>query len=303
MTGGFDYRHRPSKNIERHLILEVAQRFVHAYPNRKRPQYVGMGALEFLDFELMHRSLNVTKMYSIEKSDPTRFEFNKPFKTIRIVHASTTEALQRNEIDMTRPTIMWFDYTAALSESIVSDLKDVARNLHAPSLFFVTINCHPGLLEGRVDRLADAVGRNQLSSGLTDARLGGDGLRSEQWRIVDSVIRSAADERRDPAAWFQLVNFKYRDNAPMQTIGGLLAPPATKAADVTGWFSGMDFYSAGADVFDLRVPVITPRERAALDLQLPKLSKQPLKLRGIPPQELEAYRRVYRYFHHAGLQG
>lgn len=302
MTRGFDYRHRPAKNIERHLIVDACRRFINSAPGIK-PQYVGMGALEFIDFELMHRSLNISRMYSIERSDPTRFEFNKPFKTISIVSGTTSEVLQGNGIDLKKPTIIWLDYTETLNSSIISDSMHIGRTLSAPSAWFITLNANPSNpIDDRLERLTEMVGSDYVPPGLKNSDLGGAGLASVQRSILSAVIANALQQRSTPARWQQIINLRYRDNALMQTLGGLILPAHTNLREVTDWFIEADFYTPDEDALDLRVPVITPRERAVLDRQLPKRSQRPLRLAAVPPSDLEAYRRVYRYLHLAGLQ-
>jgi len=302
MTRGFDYRHRPAKNIERHLIVEICRRFLNALP-QLTPQYVGMGALEFIDFELMHRSLNISKMYSIEKGESTRFEFNKPFKTISVLSGTTTEILRGDVVDLKKPTIMWLDYTDTLNISIMSDLMHVARTISAPSAFFVTLNANPSTpISERLDQLVVDVGSDYIPPGLANSDLSGTGLAAAQREIVSTVIANALSERSTSAQWAQVVNLTYRDNAQMQTVGGFFLPANIEPKTLDTWTKGLDFYTPGAEMLDLRVPVITARERALLDRQLPKLSRTPLRLAAIPPKDLEAYRRIYRYLHLAGLQ-
>jgi hypothetical protein len=71
---------------------------------------------------------------------------------------------------------------------------------------------------------------------------------------------------------------------------------------VDDMFRGVEFYRPGDEYLDLRVPVITAKERGVLDRQLPKRATTPLSFPDIPPKDLEAYRNVYRYLHLAGLQ-
>ena len=88
----------------------------------------------------------------------------------------------------------------------------------------------------------------------------------------------------------------------MQTIGGLLLPADATRSVVSQTFAGLDFYSPSTTYVDLKVPVITTKERVFLDRQLPKKAISPLKATGIPSADVEAYRRVYKYLHLAGLQ-
>jgi len=299
-----DYRHRPAKNIERHLLIEACRRVLAAYPaHRKKFQYVGFGALEFLDFQLVHRALGIEQMISIEKKRTARHEFNKPFKSIKIIEGHSNHVLPGGEIDLKRPTIIWLDSMDGLNKSVIEDLVTLGRTLSAPSFLIVTINAHPVTPESeRLNSLSRAVGSQYVPPGTTDGSLAKDGLAIAQRTIIEEVLKEAVLQRRDPVQWMQTMNFQYRDGAVMQTVAGMIVPQSMTRRDVDQVFSDIDFYRPGSDYIDLRVPVITVKERVLLDRQLPKGSKAPLLAKSIPKDDLIAYRQVYRYLHLAGLQ-
>jgi hypothetical protein len=299
-TKSLDYRHRPGKNIERFLIVDMARRIMGT--TKAEFQYVGFGAIEFLDFQLMHRALGIDRMTSIERADVIRPAFNKPFKTIRIVHGESTEVFRRREVDLDVPTIMWLDYTSVLNGDVIADLVEVARSIAAPSFVVVSINARPEGEATRLDAFRSNVGPPNVRPNMTVDDLGGRGLAREQHLIFGQIFSEALKSRKEDFQWFQTINVHYRDGALMQTIGGFVLPADTAITEVAAMTRGLDFYRPDAEHLDLRVPVITPRERAALDRQLPKRATTPLRHSAIPASEVAAYRNVYRYLHLAGLQ-
>lgn len=297
-----DYRHRPAKNIERHLIVETLRRTQAIF--RADYQYVGFGAVEFIDFQLVHRSLALRDMVSIEKKDTERHEFNKPFKSIRILTGQSNELFRRKEIDLSRPTILWLDYTTVLKPEIIDDLLQVARIVSAPTFLLVTLNAQETpVVAKRLETYEANVTTEYRAPGLTNSMLSKHGLGRAQRSSVEAVLAHGLKQRRDTGIqWSQVLNIHYADGQLMQTIGGLMLPVETSTKTVRQAFQDLDTFRPGEDYLDLRVPMITARERAHLDRQLPKKSPAPLRARGIPGRDLEDYRKVYRYLHLAGLQ-
>ncbi len=72
-------------------------------------RYIGLGGYEFIDFDLVYRSLGIKRMISIEDTgEVERYEFNRPFPTITIAWGNTNDELQKLELDP--PLIVWLDY-------------------------------------------------------------------------------------------------------------------------------------------------------------------------------------------------
>lgn len=296
----WSYRHRPAKNIERHFIVDVCRIF--AAFTREAFQYVGFGAIEFVDFELMHRALNIKRMISIESRDVARPAFNRPYKTIQILPGHTSKVLASGDLDLAKPSIVWFDYLKPLRQSEISDLIEVSRRIAAPSLFFFTVNARPDPVGTRLQTFIDNVGEDHVPPGTTADSLAKAGLGRAQQVVANAVIERAVKERKDEVEWFQVFNTHYEDEARMQTIGGIFMPRGSSQKEIDAIFAGLECYRPGVDFLDLRVPVITVRERALLDRQLPKAAGTPLRLPSVDESELVAYRNVYRYMHLAGLQ-
>jgi hypothetical protein len=219
-----DYRHRPAKNIERYLIVDAARRLLSNTPGTEF-QYVGFGAVEFLDFQLVHRSLGISRMISIESGDTKRAEYNKPFKSIQIVHGHSSVVLKNREIDLDRPTIIWLDYMDVLNQSIKGDLIEVFRSIAAPSFVLFSLNAQPdNEVQTRLTTLQKNVGKEYVGERFTDLSLSKSGLAVAQWEASNAFIREALGQRKDDVNWQQVLNIRYADNARMQTIGGYVLP-------------------------------------------------------------------------------
>lgn len=296
-----DYRNRPAKAIERHLIVDLCRRVLQNHPGVEF-QYIGMGALEFLDFALMHRALGLTQMVSIEQQSTERHEFNKPFRSIRIVQGHSSAVLNGKHVDLSRPSIVWLDYTGGLDDSMLGDIEDVSRIMPSPSLLFVTVNAVAKKLGERMSDLEERISPARIPEWVSDDNLNVHGLMRAQRQMMSFSVKLGLESRATSPIFQQLVNLHYQDNANMQTFGGLFLPAGTDPMVAISSFEDLDFVIADDKILDLRVPVITAAERFVLDRQLPLAEGIELVADHIPPKDLVAYQRVYKYMHLAGLQ-
>src|SRR6266851_2685661 len=133
------YSGRPAKHIQRRMVVEALRR-LDAIISLKKYRYVGFGGLEFLDFDLVHRTLGISQMTSIEhdSAKAKRFGFNRPFRGIRLLMGKASEFLP--SVDWRGPRIVWLDYEVMLTGEVLRDAETVARVLRPGSVLIVTIN-------------------------------------------------------------------------------------------------------------------------------------------------------------------
>jgi hypothetical protein len=260
-------------------------------------QYVGFGALEFVDFQLMHRALNINAMTSIEAdtSSIDRYIFNRPFRTIQVVPGLASDVLP--ELSWDRLSIVWLDYTQRLNEEVINDVSLLCGRLQPGSMLFITLNAHP---EGQIDKrragLADLVGEERIPANVTDDSLAVWGLAETQRTILSDVIIKELRERQVSAEWRQVVDIHYADGAKMQTLGGVVVGPAMNVAFDSCRFKELDFVRfAGEEPYLVRVPILTAKERRALEEQLPLPSGDELKAPWLRKRDAEDFLRLYRY--------
>ena len=118
MPGSYEsinYSLRPAKNIERRMLCE-AFRKLSEFERLDRYRYIGFGSTFFSDFSLFHKSLRITDSISIEKDvqNHERFEFNRPYRCIRIEFGESNEVLPKLAWDV--KTIVWLDYDYTLEQ-------------------------------------------------------------------------------------------------------------------------------------------------------------------------------------------
>src|SRR4051794_25570909 len=110
------YELRPTKAIVRSILVDTLGRLAPIAPLADY-QYVGFGAVEFFDFDLVHRRLGVHKLISIESEANLipRCRFNRPFKGIEVLSGMSLTILPT--LDWSGLSIVWLDYTSCLTQA------------------------------------------------------------------------------------------------------------------------------------------------------------------------------------------
>ena len=80
------YHLRPNKYVDRQIFAEVLKSLSRNIEIQNY-MYIGMGSYMFDDFKLLHNTLGIEKMCSLEADSITykRAVFNKPLKCIKII--------------------------------------------------------------------------------------------------------------------------------------------------------------------------------------------------------------------------
>ncbi|MEV4134421.1 O-methyltransferase [Dactylosporangium sp. NPDC049742] len=291
-----EYKFRPSKTVQRGMIVDVCRR-LSVFAPLPEYQYVGFGGLEFIDFDLMHRALGITNMTSLEKDFRAieRYEFNAPFKTVKVLAGSSSEQLIY--VDWAPLSIVWLDYVCELERSVLeTDIALLCARLQPGSALFVTLNAHPEAVEAkRKEKLAKNVGEDRIPSGVTGENLAIWGLADVQRTILTDAIEEGLRNRPVPAKWHQVLNIRYADGGKMQTLGGVVVGPGMQKSVEQCGFGELDFVRTGKDALVIRVPMLTQRERLHLERQVPLESGASLDLPGLSQEDKDAFLAVYRY--------
>lgn len=269
MAGRPNYRSAPLKAISRHMIVEVCRRLM-VFADLRDYVYVGLGGLEFVDFELMHQTLGVEKMYSIESDEHLgRLEFNRPFEQIKILHGHSSDVLTDvAELD-TAKSIVWLDYKDELKQYVLSDIAYVASKMKPGSALFVTMNCH--FNEQRDLSEIEANLGEYFDSALPRRSYSAHGLGDHQRDACEKAIGKSLSMKVDDCAFERALDIRYKDSARMQVAGWILTDAATREVGERCRLSELDFTAparAGAPLV-LSLPELTGPEWDHLARQLP----------------------------------
>jgi len=306
-----DYSLRPAKQVERKMMCEAFRR-LSAFGPITSYRYVGLGSFYFADFVLFHKSLGITKMFSIEvdPDDWPRCVFNQPFGCIEVKEGHSNDELPKLAWDA--PTILWLDYDDRLEESMLGDVDFFCANAPPGSVLVVTVNAHMPSSSGMTERRVQQISSRQLKAlranvpsvprQVKPRHLRDWGLASVCRTIIHNEIketlkdRSSAEAEGNGFVYRQLFNFHYRDTARMLTVGGVLYGEQQQGIVEEAAFDELDFIRHDSAAYHIQVPHLTYLERRHLDQQLGAARPVPRKVSGIPQDQAEAYHRICRYF-------
>lgn len=292
MATGMDYGTRQSKLVSRRIFVETLRRLQVVDPLANYA-YVGFGAHQFLDFDLVHRHLGLTDMTSIE-SDPdliARCHFNVPYKSITVLEGTAGTLIPT--LGWGKKAIVWLDYTQRLRASEMSDIENVALRLKPGSVFAITLNCHPGQDGQRRDALGKAVGISNVPIGTSEARLADWGLAKTQRELLSSLLHRTLASRGDGTVWQQLLNIHYKDDARMQLLVGVIDHPDMHDQIQACKFEDMPEISFDAEATVIEVPALTEYERRAISRKLP--AKNVKAFGGLRQKDIDSYAQYYRW--------
>ena len=307
----FDYRVRPAKSAERKMLSEAFGRLSFFEPVENY-RYIGFGSTTFTDFTLLHKTLNIKKMISIEKRKDyeARFEFNKPFHCIEIEYGDSGEVLPKLTWD-TR-TITWLDYDGRLTESVLQDVAYVSANSVSGNVLVVTVPAgaysppdssasDEENMRYREEQFKKDVGDDKVPGDIKGKHLDGEEMAITCRRVVENEIKEALRDRnglRSPEQtilYQPLFNFVYQDGAKMLTVGGIFYEAGDTEILKECQFEKLDYCDVQNQPYKINVPIMTPRERHYLNQRLPEGTTSEAKSIGLTGNEIDNYVRLYRY--------
>lgn len=294
-------------------------RMLHPFDELNKYRYIGFGALEFIDFKVFHRNLDISEMVSIEskaqdKEQKKRFEFNKPYKSINLVAGPSHSKL--SDVDLGQKSIVWLDYTSQLKFSILQDMNSISEKLPHGSVIMITLNCDPeGIsnFEGSVEKKIDKRGNKEeerIKKSIGNRRMprfsekdefdgwGGWG-KSHAYRLVLNQQFARLLEKNDRNINArQIFYFQYRSGfgsggSRMMTVGWLLGDGGPITARVTDTFDQFSFYQPGTEPFRIQIPVLTPKEKSYYRERIPDTGGR------LPDwadrSDFESFKEIYKY--------
>jgi hypothetical protein len=305
----FDYALRPSKQVERKIIMEILLRLPLAGFKINEYSYLGFGSVYYVDFVMFHKYLFIDKMVCIEWGDiAKRMRFNKPFKFIKLLLGPFSQHIP--SIRPNRRFLVWLDYDRSLDIDILQDIDGSVNRLGEASVFMVTVDARPKLPEDEFDleeqssqQREDQTVRTYRSwfGPYSNTRIDRDLVARSH---VDSLfvevmlerIRQTLARKNPQLRFVQLFNFFYRDGAPMLTIGGMIGTQEDEQALTDAGVFEHPFVRRGDESLQISVPPLTLRETQWLNHRLnASLRADRLKFE-LDEALLDSYRMFYRQY-------
>lgn len=278
----FDYSLRPSKQVERKIMIEVLLRLAKARFNISEYAYLGFGSPYYVDFILFHKYLFIDKMTCVEWGDvEKRMRFNKPFKFIKLQLGALSKYIPA--ISSRERIFAWLDYDRALDLEMLKDLQGMSKQLARKSLLVVTTDARPKLpmdefpqLEGlsleERETLTYEIYAEWFNPYIT-TKISRDTVSSLHvaplfYEVICERIRQTLVRRDEGLQFIQLFNYFYRDGAPMLTVGGMIGSSEDEQSLRDAGICNHRWVRTGMEHLVISVPPLTIREKHWLDQRL-----------------------------------
>lgn len=298
-----NYSMRPSKAIERRMLLEVIKE-VCIPANVDQYEYIGFGAAFFADFKLFHRTLGIKNMTSIEgsKKGVERCKFNRPFRTIKIIEGRSNEVLPT--FQWKRKSIIWLDYDKGLQNYMFDDTATCLSKVKPGSFFILSMRRDFDV--DTVEALSAKIG-DHCDSSLKNEDLQPTNAAKTLHKLLNSkfqdivVNRSSALPPNEKLVFVQLFNYTYSDNAYMYTLGGILIKESELAAFRSLKLNTYHFVNRNPDAINISTPIVTQKEFVGLNALLPLNNRASFVTKArkydfLDKNILEAFYNTYRYY-------
>lgn len=308
-----NYNLRPAKSVERKMLCEALKKLV-IFADLKEYKYVGFGATFFTDFLLMHKSLGINDLISIEKekNDKKRFEFNCPYSCVKLYFGDANDVLPK--ISWTKKMVLWLDYDYSLKESMLTDIGTFVSRAQSGSVIFITIDAEPDKLpdkegeKSRYEQLMERIDKVKIPINVKEKDLDRKNYPRVCYDIVNNEIdevlskRNGGLEDKNKLVYKQLFNFYYKDSSPMLSIGGILYAEKDSTQIEKCHFEGLGFTKCKKDKYEpykISVPNLTFREMRSIDKFMPSTNiskvRKEGKLNFLEPEKIKNYGDIYRY--------
>ena len=311
MTSSFkriDYSLRPAKHAERRMLCDIFRR-LQPFCRVEDYVYVGFGSIWFSDFSLMHRSLGIRDMISIEHAETARdrIEDNKPFR-IPVDYRSSKDALP--DLDWNRNQFLWLDYDDPLSTDMLLDMRSVASRANSGTVLVVSVQCSKavqhaqwdhdgGIGPSPLDRFVNSFSRERIPPGVTSENLYGWQFGSLSRIILHQEIQGELALRNtrigSDMRFESICEIEYEDGAKMTTIVGIFYSETDRPLLQQCHFDALDFLSDRSKPIRISVPKLTIREFKKLESQLPLPEGEEIELGTIPAADARKFLAMYRY--------
>lgn len=300
----FSYLVRPSKQVERKLIIEALQRLRFGGFPLQDYKYVGLGSPYYADFVLFHKYLYMDDMLCAEASNiPRRMKFNKPYNFVRLRMEPIGNVLPG--LARRRRHFVWLDYDYGVNDDVIQDISTATNVLAPDSILLVTVDVeldhqvevglsdkerHVRMWEEFPEQFGRYASRRLERRDFTPN--GFPGLAADILRNV--LHREAA--RRGGFQFFQLFNYLYADGASMLSVGGIVGTAATEERIRRSRVRQLPFITGGATPILVSVPPLTGREKDWLDQNVRQNSGVRNLRFELAGQALRNYRRYRRHY-------
>lgn len=295
-----DYEFRRAKQVERRMLLHAFQRLMEIGFPISSYQYTGMGSVWFIDFILFRRYLGIRRMVSVEGSYAieNRVQYNKPYGDVDIVMGDIADYIPSLSTD--RKHILWLDFDFTIRKESIDAVVLGASQLSAGSFLLVTVDAEPPVKGGKTKQWRQYFqreGGDYLGNTSKNRQFSRSKLVAINASIIEKAIMHGLAGRND-VKFYPLFNFVYADGHRMLSVGGMIGTEEDGLKLLRLDKRRLPFLrnSIVAKPYEIRVPLITRKERLHLDSVMPCHSSWRPRKFEMKPADVVAYREIYPYF-------
>lgn len=307
-----NYLLRPSKQVERKLIIEALQKLSKGGYFLQDYTYFGLGSVYFADFILFHKYLLIDKMICAENSKiPKRMEFNKPYNFIDLHMKSVTDVIPT--LDRDKKYLVWLDYDFILDQEKLNDIRGCLHVLAPGSFLLITVTADPIKLQSYIDpveskTLDESQKQEKIRTSINEILapyLGKDinlaDLSKKNLPVLyATAIRNYIDSclsSRTGLKFFQLFNFVYADNMQMFSFGGIIDNENMHERISESRVYDLSFITDEIKPIVISVPPLTIREKNWLEKYVVNNSSNPQELEfELDKDFVETFVKYYRHY-------
>ena len=311
ISSNLPYHLRLNKNIERHLLVDLLTN-VSTYGKISDFSYIGFGGPFLEDMKLLHNHFNISRMYSIDKSEQVvhRQNFNKPVSCIRCIKTTSEDLINKfplidNDVPEEIETIdekvlVWLDYTSPsdLGAQLLEFNEIVKKVIHG-SIVKITVNAHHNSLlsktnlcplpDGTHERPLEQEERlkhercqiltDRLSTFIRkDLTVPENMTKNGFPKILYHTLLTAASKALagESRIFFPLTAFRYTDGQQMLTVSGIILDKneENNFKSITS-IEDWEFYIGGKEKpFTIDAPYLSVAEKLQIDQFLPSSAEE-----------------------------
>ena len=293
------YDLRPSKQVERRMLLDFFRRLAGCGAVVESYRYTGMGSIHFMDHILFHKFLGIDKLVSVERDEDIerRVHFNRPFDNVELKIMEVGDFIP--QLSKEEKHIVWLDYDYRLSEDMIEDVRACASHLSVGSFVLVTVDAKPPKNSTGADdnfsfykNIASQFWKLEWTQGDFSNEL----LHLRVLDLMGSVFLEGVAGRRGVDV-LPCISFVYADGHQMVTLGVQIGTHEEAAHLERVKNEGAVYLVTGfgEEPFYIDVPVLTRRERLVLEAAMPSNDLKKGLTVGVSKEEFEKFSKVYRF--------
>ena len=304
-----NYALRPAKSVERKLVCEIMRQINISF-RLSDYRYIGFGASYFTDFILFHNELHIKNLVSLEKYEEKkeRFEFNKPYGYITIKYGESSQVLDKQiEWDSETKDIIWLDYDSVLDVDKINDIELCINKIISGSVVLVSFNASiKGNEAGkRIPVVEEIFDKDKLPLKISEKDLDPIDIHKFFHNLLEISIEKALYEKNskyvekcDQYSYKQIMFFKYKDGAPMLTLGYIFYKNSDKGKIDNCNFELTEGYIGSNEPYVIDIPNFTAKEIQEINRHIPDVEQIQRSLEFLSETDIEKYLKIYRFFPH-----